>query len=236
MRLNSRHYQLAALCIAAYLLAQIFQLICSVFLMPAPSGADGELLAYLPRAAQVRDLLLIATILAWIVPYAIIALRYRLIAPLPSMLGLIFGAAFIACEISARTFDFFVVGQHWAHELQAAGTDAERLTILHHYSMWNELLAAWYFPLLLTQLLSSCAFALATSREPGFWQHVATLGFALNALRLTGRLLSQFAGQHWLDALNSGAYFPSVLLIGGLLILWFLRLALAAASTNDPIQ
>jgi hypothetical protein len=33
-------------------------------------------------------------------------------SPIASPLGLIFGAAFIGFEMSARSIDFFVVGQH----------------------------------------------------------------------------------------------------------------------------
>jgi hypothetical protein len=36
----------------------------------------------------------------------------RNVAPMASRFGLIFGSAFIACEIATRSVDLFVVGQH----------------------------------------------------------------------------------------------------------------------------
>lgn len=62
------------------------------------------------------------------------------------------------------------------------------------------------------------------------WCSLAPLAFSLNALRLLGRLLSTFAGPSWLGALNDKAYFPVVLILNLLLVVWFFQLAKSAAS------
>jgi hypothetical protein len=90
----------------------------------------------------------------------------------------------------------------------------------------------WYFPLMLSYLLCSCSFALATWKVKGRsrWYYLAPVAFAFNALRLVGRLLSNYAGQKWLDGLNDTFYFPAVLAINTLLVIWFFLLARHAAE------
>jgi hypothetical protein len=165
------------------------------------------------------------TILLLIVPYSAIALRYFRIAPMASVLGLIFGAAFIGFEISARSIDFFVVGRHWAHHLAPAASSADRETALRQFAVWNDIVLGWTFALRLAALLASCAFAAATSNEKGSWYRLAQVAFVLNGLRLLARLLGTFADQRWLDPLNTTLYFPAVALINTMLMIWFFHLA-----------
>jgi hypothetical protein len=76
--------------------------------------------------------------------------------------------------------------------------------------MWNDMMLGWNFPLRLSAFLASCTFVVATSNEKAGWYRLGQIAFVLNSLRLLGRLLSTFAGQHWLDAFNNTFYFPAV--------------------------
>jgi hypothetical protein len=231
-----RRYFFAGLCILLFIVAQTFQAFAYWFWIPASHGPQEDLLIYLLRVDQIRALLVMGTILLLIVPYAVIALRYIKIAPLVSALGLIFGAAFIGFEIAARSIDFFVVGQHWAHQLQTAASSADRETILHRFVMWNDMMLGWTFALRLAGFLASCTFAAATSNERAGWYRLAQTAFLLNALRLLGRLLSTFAGQRWLDPLNNTLYFPAVVVSYGMLALWFFYLARHAADELNTVS
>lgn len=219
-------YRLSALCILLFLAAQSFQEIAYRFWIPATHTPADELLNYLLPVDKVRALLIMGTIVGLIVPFTVIAIRYYKRAPLASIVGLVFGTAFIGFELAQRSIDFFVVGQGWAREFaQASG--GTRDLVLQRFVRWNEIVRGWYFPLMLSYLVASCAFAMAalTDRHRGRWYYLAPVAYLLNALRLLGRILSTFAGQHWLDGLNDKLYFPIVFLINLLVLSWFLVLA-----------
>src|SRR5262249_40858610 len=168
-----------------------------------------------------------STIVSLMVPFAVIASRYFKIAPVMSVVGVVFGSAFIGFEISHRSMDFFVVGMKWAREFASAPGAAERDAVLQRFSQWNQLIQGWFFPLMLSYLLASCAFATATwsDRHLSGWYYLAPVAYGMNALRLLGRILSTYAGQTWLDGLNNSLYFPAQFAINTLLAVWFFRLA-----------
>jgi hypothetical protein len=231
------HYIAAGVCIAAFIAAQTFQDLAYRFWIPAARTPQDELLGYLLPFDQLRALAIMSTVVLLIVPFVVIALRYRQPAPVASALGLIFGVAFIGFETIHRSTDFFVVGRIWAHEFARA---ANRDAILLRYARWNEMLRGWFFPQLLSYLLASCAFAVATGGDirRARWlalkipphgirwvYYLAPIAYALNALRLLGRVLSNYAGQSWLNGLNDNLYFPGVFAINTLLAIWFFCLA-----------
>jgi fatty acid desaturase len=121
--------------------------------------------------------------------------------------------------------DFFVVGQSWAHALQSSNSATEKAVILHRYLLWNDIARGIYFPIMLSYLVSSCAFFYATLGDQDRWAPLARLAFALNALRLVGRIASTFGGQLWLNSLNNSAYFPVVLVINSMIATWLFHLA-----------
>ncbi len=196
--------------------AQTFQALAYWFCIPASQGPQDDLHIYLVPIDKVRAILIMGTIVVLLVPFVVIALRYFKVAPLASVLGVIFGAAFIGFELSHRSIDFFVIGAHLAPQFAAASTP-ERDMLLQRFIVWNEMAHGWYFPLMLSYLLASCAFAVATwtDRLKGHWYYLAPIAYILNALRLLGRILSTFAGQRWLDSFNDQLYFPIVFVING---------------------
>lgn len=216
-------YLASALCVFLFIAAQSFQELAYRFWIPAPHGLQDELLNYLLPIDQARAMLIMGTIVVLIMPFTAIALRYFKVAPLASVLGVVFGVAFIGFELSHRSVDFFVIGAQWAPQF-ASGQ--QRDILLHRFAVWNEMVRGWYFPLMLSYLLTSCAFAVATwtDRFRGRWYYLAPIAYVLNALRLLGRILSTFAGQRWLDSLNDRLYFPAVFVINALLLIWFVVL------------
>jgi hypothetical protein len=78
------------------------------------------------------------------------------------VLGFLFGALFVVFEISARSIDLSVVSERWAPAFQAAASQPERDAILRHVVLWTDVEHGWYFPLMLSYLLASCAFIAAT--------------------------------------------------------------------------
>jgi hypothetical protein len=222
--LQDRRYLLAAFCILLFLLGQTFQQVAYRLWIPSPEDPASALLVSFQRGDQLRAIILIFSILILLIPYIVVAQRFRQVAPLASTVGLIGGIAFIGFEITARSIDLFLVGQQWARQFQAATVPSAREMILQRFQLWNDFVHAWYFPLLLSHLALSCGFCLATWKSEG-WYRLGPLAFLLNGLRLVGRILSMFAGQRWLESLNNTAYFPAVLVINVMLIVWFLLLA-----------
>jgi hypothetical protein len=189
---------------------------------PWPTGRPR---LYLLTVDQAGAILVGATIILLAVPYIAIAFRYLKSSSMAAMLGLIFGIAFVGLESIERSIDFFIVGARCAHDFQTA-SGIEREIILNHLALRNEFVVGWTLQLRLSILLASCCFAVATwqERSRGTWCVLAPIAFSLNALRLLGRLLSAFAGLDWLNGLNGRFYFPGILVINFLLILWVLHL------------
>ena len=231
---DQRRLRVAGLCVLAFVLAQAFQELAYDFWIPAAQSPREQLLNYLLPIDQARALLIFGSILLLLVPFAVIALRYVKTAPVVSILGLWFGAAFVGLEIVHRSVDFFVIGMKWVPQFQQAAP-AEQDVILHRYAMWNEMIQGWFFPLMLSYLLASCCFAFVTAKERQGWYWLAPIAYSLNALRLLGRMLSTFAGQAWLSDLNDKLYFPVVFVINVLLVLWFYSLARRSSSAPAEV-
>jgi hypothetical protein len=217
-------------CVLLAIGAQAFQEIAYRYWIPPSRTPQDDLAAYVLPVDRARAILVMAEIVLRVVPFVVIALRCFRAAPLAATSGLVFGIAFIGFEVSHRSLDLFMVGG-WATQFVHASTTAERDIILQRFALWNEMARAWYFPLMLSLFLCSCSFALALWKDNprNRWYWLASLAFSLNALRLVARLLSNFAGQKWLDGFNNSLYFPAVLIIMTLLTVWFFLMARAQA-------
>ncbi|WP_035358490.1 hypothetical protein [Edaphobacter aggregans] len=230
MRQEQRRYQFAGSCILFFIAAQTFQELATRFWIPDAHGPEHELLIYLLPMDRARALLILSSILLLVIPYIAIAMRYWSATPIAALTGLIAGISFIGFEFTARSMDFFVVGQRWANSFRTSGSPVEKAMIVHRYLLWSDMARGIYFEIMLSFLLASCAFLYATLQDQDRWSRLASLAFAINILRLLGRISSTFAGQTWLDALNNSAYFPIVFVINCLLAAWFFHLA------NSPLS
>jgi hypothetical protein len=195
MRQEQRRYQFAGFCILFFIAAQAFQELALRFWIPAAHGPEQELLNHLLPVDRARALLILASILLLVVPYITIAMRYWRAASIAAASGLVAGIAFVGFEFTARSVDFFVVGQSWASAYRVSGSSLQKAMIVHRYVLWSDMVRGIYFELMLSSLLASCAFFYATLQDQDRWSRIASLAFALNALRLLGRMGSTFAGQ-----------------------------------------
>jgi hypothetical protein len=236
MRQERHRYRLAGFCILFFIAAQTFQELATRFWIPAAHGPEQELLIYPLRMDRVRALLILSSILLLVIPYITIAMRYWRATPITAASGLIAGIGFVGFEFTARSIDFFVVGQSWANTYRTSGSSVEKAMIVHRYLIWSDTVRGIYFETMLSFLLASCAFLYATLQDQDRRSRIASLAFALNALRLAGRISSTFAGQTWLDALNNSAYFPIVLVINCLFAVWFFRLAQGGNTLSGQNQ
>lgn len=220
-----------------FLLTQIFQQFAFRVWLPATTTPEQELLAYSLPIDKARALAVLAGIVLLLVPFAAIALRYRRVRPVASVLGFTFGTGFVGFELLHRSIDFFVVGRHWAAQLQAA-TGAQREVILQRFAEWNQFAQGLYFPLMLSYLLASACFAFATAsdRHADKWYWLAPVAYSLNALRLLARMASTYAGQHWLDGFNNELYFPAVFTINTLLAIWFFYTARRGGNAETFVR
>jgi hypothetical protein len=220
MNQRTRLFVAGAAGILAFVLAQTFQEIAYAFWIPASHGPADDLRIMLLAVDRVRAFAILATIVGLLVPYAALAIDRFRIAPLASVLGLVFVAMFVIAETLPRSIELFVFARGGASPDQWVVVQA-----IEH---------GWYFVIMIAYLLASVAFAVATWRGVGRWSWLAPGAFALNALRLVGRLASTFAGQTWLDALNGAAYYPVVLVVNGALFAWFVLEAVNSRTPSPP--
>ena len=109
---DSKRQFIAGLCVVGFLLTQVFQKLALHVWIPAATTPEQELLAYLLPIDRARALLVMVGILLLMVPFAAIALRYRRVRPVASLLGFTFGFAFVLLELLHRSIDLVVVGRH----------------------------------------------------------------------------------------------------------------------------
>src|SRR5260370_17790060 len=115
-------YVIAGSCLVLFIAAQTFQEIAYRFWIPVSHSPQDDLLAYLLPIDRARAILIMATIVPLIVPFVVIALRCFRVAPVESILELVFGVAFIGFELSHRSMDFFVIVDKWDIPFSTADT------------------------------------------------------------------------------------------------------------------
>jgi hypothetical protein len=227
-----RLYRLAGFCVLFFLFAQIFQALCYWLWLPDAQSLSQDLLQRTLVLDRVRSLLVMGGIVALLLPYVTIALARFPKASAASVLGVIFGTLFVAAELFHRSLDFFVISLRWATAYRIS--DLGRDLILQRFELWNQVVQGWYFPLLLTHLLASICFLVATWEKAGRGWWLAPAAFALNAARLLGRILSTFAGQAWLAAFNDlPVYFTLVAITNAMLAAWFFWSANRSGQIHD---
>jgi hypothetical protein len=210
--LTSTRYRAGAAGILAFVLAQTFQELAYAFWIPASHGpADDLRIMHLP-VDQLRAFLILATIIGLLIPYTALAINRFHKAPMASVLGLIGATVFVVAEALPRSIELFAI------------TNVDQLVMV------QQIEHGWFFVTLTSYLLASVAWTVATWNDEPMWHWLAPAAFIINALRLTGRIASGFAGQTWLDALNGRAYYPAVLVVNGCLVAWFILQAMASRT------
>ena len=200
--------------------------------MPEPSEPVGQLGVYLLPLDRARAVVVETGILLLTVPFVVVALRYFQRRPITSVAGLIAAGIFVLLETIHRCLDLVLIGG-WARAFQTA-PELQRSQVLSRFGEWNHFSHAYYLPLLLSYFVASCCFASTTwtDRARGSPYPLAPIAYALNAVRLLGRMLSGFAGQTWLSGLAEQLYFPAVFVVNALLAAWFFW----TASREDGVR
>lgn len=236
MRLEARHFYLATTGVCIFLAAQAFQALCIIFWLPEESmTAASDFAIRLGGLDRIRALAVLLGIVALAMTYGVIALDRFAQAPLTSLLGFAFGLLFIAFEVLHRGLDFVMVSQQWAGEFASAADPAVRDALAQRHELWESFTAALYFPLLLSGMVASTCFAIATWSSGRGWLWLASTGFALNALRILGRLLGSYTDIAWLGFMDSFIlYLLLVFLANGMVAAWLIRRAALSESRSAP--
>jgi len=220
---HPRLFAVAAVCAGFYLAAQTLQHVLRLTVLPPPATPEAEALMRMLPAETLRAVVLLLSFFALIPIYVAVALDRFRAAPGAAVCGAIFGTMFVLLEISYRTIDLFVVSGVWAH----AGE-------LGRLSLWDQAVNGWYLILLLSYFLSSVCFALAFRRDATRWDLLAFFSFTLNALPVLGRILGGYAGVGWLATLSGPLYFPAVVVVMTLLVVWLVGRARPERKLASP--
>lgn len=230
MHLSARHFRLAGAGLCVFIAAQIFQALCFIFWFPETQAAAEDFAVRAGLLDRTRALAVLFGIAALAVTYAVFALDRFAKAPLASLLGFTFCMFFVVFEFLHRGVDFVMVSQQWANAY--AAEPALRGVLAERHEFWNSFTSAIYFPLMLSGLIAWTCFAIATWNAGPGWLRLASIAFALNALRTLGRLLGSYTGVDWFDFLESFTlYLILVFLINGMLATWLFKRAAAIDKT-----
>lgn len=224
MPLTASHYRLAGAGLCVFVAAQIFQALCFIFWFPETQAAAEDFAIRTGTLDRTRALAVLFSIAGLAVTYAVFALDRFAKAPLASLLAFTFTMFFVVFEFLHRGLDFVMVSQQWANAY--AAEPALRGVLAQRHEFWGSFTSAIYFPLMLSGLVAWTCFAIATWNAGSGWLRLASIAFALNALRTLGRLLGNYTGVDWFDFLDSFAlYLAMVFLINGMLAIWLFRRA-----------
>jgi len=227
MQPTARHYRLAAAGLCIFLAAQAFQALCFLFWFPETQAAAEDFAVRAGLLDRIRALAVLFSIAGLAATYAVFALDRFAKAPLASLLAFTFTMFFIVFEFLHRGLDFVMVSQQWANAY--AAEPALRGVLAERHEFWGAFTGAIYFPLMLSGLIAWVCFAIATWNAGPGWMRLASIAFALNALRTLGRFLGSYSGVSWFDFLESFAlYLVLVFLINGMLAVWLFKRAAAA--------
>lgn len=213
---------------ASFVVAQLLQRFYLRGALDAREPAAAILLR-LGMDDQLRSGLVLLTILALLPAYAALALATFRRRPAAALMGLLFGAGFVAAEVAYRSVDLLLVSRGWSAAFAAAGPEL-RATLLDRVAVWEGAVAAWYFPLLLAHGLSALAFAVAVSWGTP-WDRALVVTLVANAIRALGRILQMHAGLTALAPVNGALYLPVTVATYGLVAAWLVRAARRPGST-----
>lgn len=227
MQLTAKHFRLAAAALCVFVAVQIFQALCFIFWFPETQAAAEDYAVRIGWLDRTRALAVLFGIAGLAVTYAVFALDRFAKAPLASLLAFTFCMFFVVFEFLHRGVDFVMVSQQWANAY--AAEPALRGVLAERHEFWNSFTSAIYFPLMLSGLLAWTCFAIATWKAGSGWMRLASIAFAINALRTLGRLLGSYTGIGWFDFLNGlTVYLIFVFLINTMLVAWLFKRAAVA--------
>jgi hypothetical protein len=214
-------FRLGAIGAALYLAAQLFQGVVLWWLPAATAPGEAIAARQLPLE-QARSLVVLLGFVPLLVAYAAAALAGARRLTGAALLAITFSALFVALEIGYRSIDLFLVSLQWASEYGVADAGA-RAAIIERIHLWEQMVVAWYFGLLLAHGAASICLAWVVRGSEAPATTAISVLFALNALRILARTAEMHAGAHGLAPVNAVAYFPMVVALYGTLTYWLLK-------------
>jgi hypothetical protein len=218
---NGKARGIAATFCIAYVLIQVFQRF--VFMsIPQPKNIAEELILGSMPIHIWRSTLLLLSFFALIYVYAVIVFHEFRKSVLLFTIAFIGLLIFCFLEIGIRSVELFYIQLQLPQEYISAENELVKNSILDKYVAFQSVQSALYFPLLFSQAISSVIVAWLFSSKPKL-NYLIKIAFAVNAIRLAGRLGGMFLHVKWLNSFSSTLYLPLVILIFGLLIIWFIK-------------
>ncbi len=215
---RSRLCRAGAICAALVIAAQLFQHIIIWFFLPPESSPRAALEIRNLPVDRARAVVILASILAMLGVYVATAFERAKRAPGAAMVGFAAAVLFGAFDLGYRSIDFFFVPRVWAGEYPHAQELVKPL-LIDRVAMWDAVVSAVYFPLVLTSAIAHLCFALAMRGERARFARLALAAWAIDAVRSFGRALG-FAGLDVLQPINDAIYFPGVVVVYSLLASW----------------
>ncbi|MGH9159713.1 MAG: hypothetical protein ACRD2X_06965 [Vicinamibacteraceae bacterium] len=225
-------FRLGAIGSALYLASQLFQAVAFWWLPAATAPGEAVAVRQLPLD-QARGLVVLLGFVPLLVAYAAAALAGPRRVTGTAFLAVAFSALFVGLEIGYRSIDLFLVSLQWGADYRAADAGA-RAAIIERIHVWEQIVVAWYFGLLLAHGAASICLAWVVRGSAAPATSAMSVLFALNALRILARTAEMHGGVHGLAPLNVVVYFPMVVLLYGTLTYWLLKQRTAAELAPVP--
>jgi hypothetical protein len=206
---------------AFFVAAQLYQLLVNRLVLGPASGLQVEVAQLVSAPAQLRQLLILASLFALPATFGAVAWARRREAPVAAAGGFVFGLVFVIAEVLYRGVELALVTRRWGVAYLAAPTE-ERGLLAAKIETWNELVGGWYFSLLAAHLVASLCFLVAAGRSRDGWDRALAAAFGLNAIRLVVRLAG-FAGVSAAASLSRALYFPAIVTVFATIALWLFR-------------
>lgn len=220
MKFTKEHYVGLLIVLFFFLATQVFQQYTMMFgVMSEVTDLHSGIVIGQHISNKVRLFGILMSMFLLIYGYSVLSLSFFKQRPLSSILALIFFLIFCGIEISYRSIEFFYVLNDMG-ATYAVSDSATQAQMLPRFREIHGIIAAAYFPLLMSHLLASVFLVYASL--PDASSRLITIAMAINAVRLLIRLTG-FTPFEYLNIFSGPLYFPPVAVVFVLMIIWSVR-------------
>jgi hypothetical protein len=204
-----------------YILVQGFQEY--VFgIIPVPNNSTEELLQGSMLLHIWRSTLLLLSFFLLIYVFLIICLQNFKKNAILSLAAFIGFMIFCFLEIGIRSIELFYTQLQMPTLYLQLKEEALKNSIIDKYMVFQSVQTALYFPLMLSQGIASLIMTISFSIKQKI-NILIKIAFAINTIRLAGRLLAITFHINWFDSFSGALYFPFVVIIFGLISVWLIK-------------
>lgn len=206
MQFHPLFFKMAALCAFYYASAQAAQFWLRSRLARL-RAAEPSLSTHNHPVNLLRMRLVLSSMFVVVITFAAVALAKVPTAPASSVLGFVFSLLFLFIEILYRSIELFGVNTVLIPAHLNEADPASKATKGALVDAFTTGVIAAYFPLLVSLLLASVFFGLATVNSGGL-ESVVGIVFFIHAAHVLMRILEMHGGLKQLSAFNLRVYFP----------------------------